>query len=150
MQSGVASYPGVLPRLLLAVAALAVAALLTSSLRDHDACQDARADVIAAATGTAVAPAQRDAIRRIRDHCRGAQSLVSASAVLYAQGLADEAQALAQEAVDAEPENATAWNALATTAAEGDPATARRAAERLARLSPLDRPAEGESEGAGP
>jgi Flp pilus assembly protein TadD len=118
-----------------------VVVLLAGSLREHDACEQARTDVFAGATGAAPAAAQEQGIEGIREHCRGAQNLVSASAVLFRQDRLDEAQALAEDAVDAEPENATAWNALAVTAAENDPATARRAAQRAVELSPLDPPA---------
>lgn len=128
-------------RLALIAVALAVLVLLGRSVREHDACEQARTDVIAAATGAKPASVQGPAIDAIREHCRGAQNLVSASAVLYRQERFEEAQALAQEAVDAEPDNATAWNALAVTAAEVDPATARRAARRQVELSPLDPPA---------
>lgn len=128
-------------RLALILVAVVVVAVLARGVREHDACQQARADVIAAATGAKPASVQEQAIAGIREHCRGAQDLVSASAVLYRQERFEEAQALAQEAVDAEPENATAWNALATTAAEIDPATARAAARRQVELSPLDPPA---------
>ena len=66
-----ASYPDVLPRLLLAVLAIAIAALLAQSARSYDACQEARTAVIAAATGAAAASTQEPAVRGIRAHCRG-------------------------------------------------------------------------------
>lgn len=128
-------------RLALIAVALVAVVLLAGSLREHDACEQARTDVFAAATGAKPASVQDQAIAGIREHCRGAQNLVSASAVLFRQERLEQAQALAQEAVDEEPENATAWNALATVAAERDPATARRAARRQVELSPLDPPA---------
>ncbi|HEU4656973.1 MAG TPA: tetratricopeptide repeat protein [Capillimicrobium sp.] len=128
-------------RLAIVAVSVVLVVLLAGSLRHHDACESARTDVIAAATGAKPQSVQEQAIDDIREHCRGAQSLVSASAVLYRQERFEEAQALAQEAVDAEPDNATAWNALAVTAAETDVATARRAAARAVQLSPLDPPA---------
>jgi Flp pilus assembly protein TadD len=130
----------VIARIVLAVAALVVVALLVVSRSGYDACQDARRDVIAAATGTLDADRQAPAIEAVRDHCRGADALVQVAGLLFQQGKVDVAERLAREAVDAEPENALAWRALAATAAERDPATARRAARRQLELSPLDPP----------
>jgi hypothetical protein len=137
----VASYSAVLSRLALVAAAVAVVVLLASSARGYDACEQARKDVIGAAAGALPPSRQAPAIAAIRERCRGAQSLISAAAVLHRQDRDREAQALAQEAVDREPENATAWNGVAITAARRDPATARRAAARALALSPLDPPA---------
>jgi hypothetical protein len=137
----VASYSAVLSRLALVAVAAVLVALLASSARGYDACQQAREDVIGSAAGALPASRQAPAIASIRAHCRGAQSLISAAAVLHRQGRDREAQALAQEAADREPENATAWNGLAITAARRDAATARRAAARALALSPLDPPA---------
>ncbi|HEY8582898.1 MAG TPA: tetratricopeptide repeat protein [Capillimicrobium sp.] len=128
-------------RLGLLIVSAVIVVLLVGARSDFDACEQARTDVLAAAAGAKPQSVQEQAISDIRAHCRGAQSLVSAAAVLYEQGDLDEAQALAQEAVDAEPDNATAWNGLAVTSAENDPATARRAAARAVELSPLDPPA---------
>jgi len=130
----------VIARIVLAVAALVVVVLLVVSRTGYDACQDARRDVIAAATGAAPAGGQASAIEAVRDHCRGADALVQVAGLLFQQGRAEVAERLAREAVDAEPENALAWRALAATAAERDPATARRAARRQLELSPLDPP----------
>jgi tetratricopeptide (TPR) repeat protein len=136
----VASYSAVLPRLLLVAASIVLVVLLAGSRRHFDACETARTDVIGTAVGTRPSERRAPAIEEIREQCRGAQSLVSASAVLYREGDLQAAQALAQEAAELEPDNATAWNALAVTAAERDPATARRAAQRAVALSPLDPP----------
>ncbi|HWV85232.1 MAG TPA: tetratricopeptide repeat protein [Capillimicrobium sp.] len=127
-------------RIVLAVAALGVVALLALSRHGYDACQDARRDVLAAATGALPADRQDPAIAAVRDHCRGTDALVQVAGLLYQQGRLDIAERVAREAVDAEPENALAWRALAATAAERDPATARRAASRQLELSPLDPP----------
>ncbi|MBX5442386.1 MAG: tetratricopeptide repeat protein [Solirubrobacteraceae bacterium] len=127
-------------RIVLAAAALAVVALLAVSRHGYDACQDARRDVIAAAIGAIPADRQDPAIAAVREHCRGAERLVEVAGLLYQQGRVDVAERLAREAVDAEPENALAWRALAATAAERDPATARQAARRQLELSPLDPP----------
>jgi hypothetical protein len=130
----------VLTRLVLVVAALAVAGLFVASRHSYDACQSARRDVLAAANGTLPVSAQGAAIQRVREHCAGADQLVSVAGVLYQQKRTEAAMRVAQEAVDEEPENALAWRALAATAAQIDPATARRAARRQLELSPLDPP----------
>lgn len=129
-----------LSRILLVAAALAVVVLLALSRAGYDDCRDARRTVLAAATGALPAVRQDPAIDAVREHCRGADPLVQVAGLLYQQERFDVAQRVAQEAVDAEPENALAWRALAATAAERDPATARRAARRQLELSPLDPP----------
>jgi len=130
----------VLPRLLLAAVAVAVVALLAVSRHGYDECQSARREVLASATGALPAGQQAVAIQGVRDHCRGADQLVNVAGVLYTQKRTRAAMNVAREAVDEEPENALAWRALAATAAQIDPATARRAARRQLELSPLDPP----------
>ncbi len=139
-----------LARIVLVAAAAVAIVALAWSLRDHDACEEARATVLGTATGALPADRQAAAIADVREHCRGATALISVAAVLHRQGRDGEAQRVAQEAVDAEPENATAWHALASTAAQRDPATARRAARRQVELSPLDPPAVPLDGAAGP
>jgi hypothetical protein len=137
-------------RILLIALAAIVVGLLARSLRHYDACDAARRTVFSVAAGGAPADRQAPAVGQIRDTCRGATALISVAAVLHRQGRDAEAQRLAQEAVDAEPDNATAWNALAATAARRDAATALRAARRQLALSPLDRPAVPVDGSAGP
>jgi Flp pilus assembly protein TadD len=131
-----------LVRLALVAAAVVIVVLLASSLRGYDTCQDARRTVIAAASGVQPAERQAAATAAVADHCRGAAAIIAVAAVLHRQGRDGEAQQLAQRAADDEPDNATAWNALAVSAAgAGDRVTARRAAREAVRLSPLDPPA---------
>jgi Flp pilus assembly protein TadD len=130
-----------LPRILLVAVAAVLVGLLARSLHHTDSCDSARKTVFSVAAGAAPRSAQAPAIATIEGNCRGATALVSVAAVLFREGRDADAQRLAQRAVDMEPENATAWNALAATAAKRDPATARRAARRQVALSPLDPPA---------
>jgi Flp pilus assembly protein TadD len=130
-----------LARLALVAAAAVLVVLLASSLRGYDACRDARQTVIGAATGALPADRQAAATATVADRCRGAAGIISVAAVLHRQGREAEAQRLAQRAADEEPDNATAWNALAVSAqSAGDGVTARRAAREAVRLSPLDPP----------
>jgi Flp pilus assembly protein TadD len=129
-----------LSRILLVAVAVVLVGLLARSLHHTDTCDAARKTVFSVAAGGAAASEQAPAIARIEGNCRGATALISVAAVLYRQGRDADAQRLAQKAVDEEPDNATAWNALAATAAKRDPATARRAARRQVALSPLDPP----------
>jgi Flp pilus assembly protein TadD len=131
-----------LARLALVAVAAVLVVLLVRSYDANDACNDARKQVIATATGAVPRSEQPAAIATVKDRCRGAAGIISVAAVLHRQGQDAAAQALAQQAADEEPENATAWNALAVSAASaGDDATARRAAREAVRLSPLDPPA---------
>ncbi|HEX2086515.1 MAG TPA: tetratricopeptide repeat protein [Solirubrobacteraceae bacterium] len=125
-------------RLRLAAAALAVvvAALLGARLHDHDRCEAARKEVFAIGVGSPTAGA-RDALRRIRESCRGTTALVASAAALHRAGRERQALRLAREATREEPDNAAAWRALATVAADQAPAEARAAEERLAELDPL-------------
>jgi hypothetical protein len=137
---GVASYRAVLTRLLLAAAAIVMVVLFVASRHGYDACQSARRDVLATANGSLPADQQGAAIQGVREHCRGADQLISVAGLLYQQKKTQAAMRVAQEAVDEEPENALAWRALSATSAQIDPATARRAARRQLELSPLDPP----------
>ncbi len=139
-----------LVRLALVAVAAVVVVLLAADLRDYDACRSARAGVLgAAARGQRARQAAATAVVQAR--CRGAAAIISVAAVLHQEGRDREAQRLAQRAAAAEPENATAWNALAVTAqGAGDMVTARRAARRAVALSPLDRPPVRTGGGAGP
>jgi predicted Zn-dependent protease len=139
-----------LPRILLVAVAAVLVGLLARSLHHVDTCDSARRTVFSVAAGGAPASEQAPAVARIEGNCRGATALISVAAVLYRQGRLTQAQALAQRAVDMEPDNATAWNALAATAAKNDPATAQRAARRQVELSPLDPPAVKLTASAGP
>jgi hypothetical protein len=130
-----------LSRILLVAVAAVLIGLLARSLHHADACDNARRTVFSVAAGGAPADRQAPAMTAIEDNCRGTTALISVAAVLHRQGRDAQAQALAQRAVDQEPDNATAWNALAVTAAGRDPATAQRAARRQVELSPLDPPA---------
>jgi hypothetical protein len=126
-------------RLALATAAIAVAALLAVSLRDHDRCQSARASIFAAALGRADARAERGAIGRLRGTCRGTSALVDVAGALHVQGRDREALALAREAAAREPRSAAAWRTVALVARGQAPALARAAERRLRRLDPLAR-----------
>ena len=130
-----------LPRILLVAVAAVLVGFLARSLHHTDTCDAARRTVFSVGAGSAPMSEQAPAIARIEGNCRGATALISVAAVLFHQGRDAQAQQLAQRAVDMEPENATAWNALAATAAKRDPATAQRAARRQVALSPLDPPA---------
>jgi Tfp pilus assembly protein PilF len=130
-----------LARLALVVAAIVVVVVLARSLDANDACQDARKTVIAAATGSVPSREQAPAMARVQSKCRGAAGIISVAAVLHRQGRDAAAQKLSQKAADEEPDNATAWSALAISAqSAGDVATARRAARQAVRLDPLDPP----------
>jgi Flp pilus assembly protein TadD len=129
-----------LSRILLVAVAAVLVGLLARSLHHVDTCDSARRTVFSVAAGGAPASEQAPAVAKIEGNCRGATALISVAAVLYRQGRDADAQQLAQRAVDLEPDNATAWNALAATAAKRDPATAQRAARRQVELSPLDPP----------
>lgn len=137
---GVASYRSVFTRLALVVVALVVVGSFVASRHGYDACQSSRREVLASASGALPASAQTKAIQGVREHCRGADQLVNVAGVLYGQKRTAAAMRVAREAVAEEPENALAWRALAATAAQLDPATARRAARRQLELSPLDPP----------
>ena len=117
-----------------------MAGLFVVSRQGYDACQSARRDVLATANGSLPASQQDAAVQRVREHCRGADQLINVAGLLFTAQETKAAMKVAQEAVDEEPENALAWRALAATAAQIDPATARRAARRQLELSPLDPP----------
>ena len=126
-------------RLVVAALAVVVAAFFGARLHDHERCEDARGAVFEAALGGA--PADPDAIRRIRESCRGTTALISVAGALHAQGDGDQAAPLAREAAREEPDNAAAWRALGETTQA--PAEARAAARRLEVLDPLGAPLRG-------
>src|SRR6185436_8295672 len=95
----------------LAVGALVVVALLVSSLRAHDQCEEARRTVFGITLGREPLAAQADAINRVREHCRGTTAVLSVAGALHRQGRDAQAATLAREAVRDEPDNAAAWAA---------------------------------------
>lgn len=119
-------------RIAAAAVAVVVAAFFGARLHDHERCDDARGEVFSAAFRGQGAPA--GAVDRIRESCRGTTALVSVAGALHAQGRDAEAAELAREATEEEPDNASAWRALAETAQA--PAEARAAERRLSELDP--------------
>ena len=115
-------------RQLLALAAIAVVVLLGTRLADHRACEDARRDVFGSLTGKA----QRDPgdLRTIEDRCRGTEALVATAGALRTAGDTTEAERLAREATEREPESFAAWRALATLTRD------REAVRRAGALNP--------------
>lgn len=131
----------VVARLAIITAAVAVAALLASNLRDAQACDRGRRDLFQVVVGRLPAGREAAALADLQRRCRGTDGLVAAAAALDRQGRDRQALGLAYRATVDEPQSATAWNALAVVAARsGRRALAVRAAAQARRLSPLGRP----------
>ncbi len=122
-----------MPRILLALASLAVAAAFALTLAEHDRCEDARTSVFATTLGKAPKEGQPRAIEDVRTHCRGTTAQLNVAGALVAQGDRAQALVLAREAAGAEPDNPAAWRAVAA-APWG--AVARAAERRLRGLNP--------------
>jgi Flp pilus assembly protein TadD len=128
-------------RLVIAAVAVAVVVLLASNLRDARACDRGRADLFQVVIGHLPASREAAALTALQRRCRGTDGLVAAAAALDRQGRDRQALGLAYRATAAEPQSATAWNALAVVAARsGRRALAVRAAAQARRLSPLGQP----------
>ena len=123
-------------RVAVAAACVVVAAFLGARLHDDNRCEDARRAVFFA--GRAGNDPSRDAVRRIRESCRGTIGLVSIAGSLHSHGRDVQAAPFAREATEREPDNVAAWRALAVTSQS--PAEARDAARRAKALDPVGAP----------
>jgi hypothetical protein len=123
-------------RVAIAAACVVVAALNGARLHDDGRCEDGRRAVYVAVTGGGEAPA--DAVRAIRERCRGTAGLVSVAGALHSVDRDAQAAPFAREAAEAEPDSAAAWRALAATSQ--DAAEARTAERRANALDPLGAP----------
>ena len=127
-----------LVRSIVLAACAAVVVMLSLTLSDSRACEQARTNLFGAVIGKFPARLEAPALRDLQDRCRGTDGLVAASAALERQGRLRDALAYAYRAAVREPRSATAWNALATAAqAAGRRGVAARAAAQAEKLSPL-------------
>jgi hypothetical protein len=113
----------VVARIAIVALAVGVVVVLATRLRDHDRCEDARANVTAR-------------IAALTDACRDPDVVAGASAALVAAGQRDRGLALARESVRREPRSFIAQVALALALRDRDPAGARRAVARAKALNP--------------
>jgi hypothetical protein len=120
-------------RLAVAAVCVVVAAFLGARLHDDGRCEDGRRAVYVAVTGGGEAP--REAVRAIRESCRGTAGLVSVAGALHSVDRDAQAAPFAREATEEEPESAAAWRALAATSQA--PEEARAAERRANELDPL-------------
>ena len=128
-------------RTLLALAAVALVVLAVGRATDAGACEDARRTAFGIGLGRSAPSGAGAAAEALMAQCRGASSLVAGSSALLRAGEARGAGRLAAEAVRREPEDPTAWQALArVAAARGDTGTAARARTRVRELNPLGSP----------
>jgi hypothetical protein len=110
-------------RIAIVVLAVGAVAVLATRLRDHERCENARANVV-----------QRAAT--LEQACRDPDVVAGASAALVAAGQRDRGLALARESVRREPRSFTARVALALALRDRDPAGAQRAVARAKALNP--------------
>jgi hypothetical protein len=122
----------------LVAVAVAISAYATSAQREEDRCDEAGATVVRETQGATSAGARAEAVDTLlAGGCRDSRPALVASGALARSGRDETAARLARAVVDREPENATAWFVAAAALREGDPADARAAGRRAARLSPL-------------
>jgi Tetratricopeptide repeat len=118
--------PGaVLPRLALALLAVAAIVFGVVRLGDATACEAARDDPVGS-------------VDALLADCRGALPLATGSVALLRAGHEDDARRLAEAAARRQPDDYVAWLALAgVRAAAGDRAGAARARAQARQLNPL-------------
>jgi hypothetical protein len=119
-------------RLLVAVLAIAVVAVLVDRRAELSACEDARRSAFAAGFKRATEP-PRAIADRLLAHC-GTTGLIASAGALSQGGAPEEGRRLAEAAARREPENARAWEALRRQVERTDPARAQEAARRLRAL----------------
>jgi hypothetical protein len=123
-------------RAALVVAAAAAVIVLVAWQRSEDACTDSVKSMFFALRDRAPQPQLAATIARIEDDCDGSSRLVDSGAVLFQQGHPGPAADLLREAADREPDNFSAWSALASVLARSDPAGSAEAEGRAQRLNP--------------
>lgn len=127
-------------RVAVVLACVAVLVALTRTEHAHRDCDRARSDLYLVAYRV-LPPAREDpALDTIRTRCRGTDGLIDAASVLLKQGRWAAATSFALGATRREPDSPAAWYAVAVSARTGNPALARSAAARAARLNPLQKP----------
>ena len=123
-------------RALLALAALAIAAVLTVQLVAERRLKSATETLAANPT-----PAQRadalDQLDSVADLQPGTEALLAAAAARASAGQGGRAERLARRATAREPRNFAAWVTLALALRHTSPAGARRALDRAGELNPL-------------
>ena len=124
---------------LVVTAGLAVI-VLVGWLRSEDNCTGAVMAMFFALRDRAPEPQLAATVARIEDDCDGSSRLVDSGAVLFEQGHPRPAADLLREAVDREPDNFSAWSALASVLARSDPAGSAEAAAHARRLNPRHQP----------
>jgi hypothetical protein len=125
-------------RILLVVGAVALVAFGVARSDAHDGCDSGRHDAFAIGAGKDPRSGAADVVRRLEEHCRGAEQLVDGTSALLRGGAVEPAARLASTAVAREPERRDAWIALSRAReAQGDAAGARRALDRARQLDPL-------------
>jgi predicted Zn-dependent protease len=129
---------GAAARLALIAIAVLVGSYALNSERAEHRCDEASAAVLREAQGVVDAAEAEDAIALLAaGGCRDTRPTLVAAGTLAATGREAAGAALARDVVRREPDNALAWQVLASTLADADPAGARRARARLAELNPL-------------
>lgn len=129
-----------LARVALVLTAIAAAALLVTWQRSEDGCTDSVKAMFFALRDDAPAAQLEATISGVEDDCDGSSRLVDSGAVLFQEGHPQPAAELLREAVAREPDNFSAWAALASVLAASDRAATARAAARATELNPLYRP----------
>lgn len=125
-------------RIVLALAAVALAVLAIDRATDARACQDARRTAFGIGLGRSAPDGATAAADALVADCRGAASLIAGASALLRAGQTRESGRLADEAALREPDDPTAWQAVArTAAARGDRGTAALARARVRELNPL-------------
>lgn len=121
-------------------AAAAAAFVLVSWQREEERCTDAGSRLLSSVRADAPDRVLDESIGAIVEECQGSLDLVAVAGFLVEVGEAERAEAVAREAVRREPQNFSAWAALASILREADPAESRRAGERASELNSRYRP----------
>jgi hypothetical protein len=122
-------------RVVLALAAVAVAVQLAAWRSDRGACTRAGNQVYLRRAGP-IGPLD-EALARVRSKCRGPSRLLDSSAALRSVRRYRLAATVAREATRDEPRNFVAWADLYESLVPFDPRGAAAARRRAVRLNPL-------------
>jgi hypothetical protein len=131
------SYGGLVARVALLCAALAVVAILVSWQRSEDDCTEAGATVVREITGSVDRSVLPAALATLTGDCQESRAVLAVAGALNQAGRQSEAEPLARHVARDEPDNFAAWAILSAALADSDPAAARRARARALELNRL-------------
>ena len=131
------NYGGLVGRIALVGAAVAVVAGLVSWQRTEDDCAEAAAMVAREITGNADRSVLPGAFATLRADCHESRPVLAAAGALNQAGRRHEAEVLARHVVRDEPDNFAGWAILSVALADSDPQAASHARVRALELNPL-------------